>query len=138
MKRITTLVIVTLSMLFAVSARIGSAQDAKPTLDGNQLLQECNLAIKATDGARLTTTEAYIAGHCVGYLAGVYDALWMTPGHLPGKDCIAAIPDGVSITELVKVVVKYLNDHPNRLHLDYEVLTFIALGEAYPCSNTHK
>jgi len=43
------------------------------------------------------------------------------------------IPAEVSFNEAAKVVIKYLNDHPEKLHMADTVLIRTALVEAYPC-----
>jgi hypothetical protein len=35
--------------------------------------------------------------------------------------------------EVATVVVKYLNDHPNKMHEKYFVVVILALADAYPC-----
>jgi hypothetical protein len=44
------------------------------------------------------------------------------------------IPFGVMPLEAIKVVVKYLNDHPEKLHEADTILVLSALSNAYPCS----
>ena len=138
MKHIVTLVFVALFALFALPARIGSAQAPVQAHNGNQLLRECELASKLYGHGQLNTSELVDAMHCVGYLDGVVNTLWITSATVPGKGCIASIPDAVAEGELARVVAKYLNDHPNQLHIDYSTLVYIALEDAYPCSSSHK
>ena len=45
----------------------------------------------------------------------------------------ACIPEEATNFELARVVVKYLNDHPNQLHKSYRLLVMLALEDAYPC-----
>ena len=42
-------------------------------------------------------------------------------------------PKGASLGQLARVVKKYLQDHPEFLHLDAGGLVYNALNEAFPC-----
>ncbi|MGA2086582.1 MAG: Rap1a/Tai family immunity protein, partial [Terracidiphilus sp.] len=75
--------------------------------------------------------------HCLGYLSGVTDTylFWKyTNNTQKAKVYVpACIPEGATNFELARVVVKYLNDHPNQLHKSYRLLVMLALEDAYPC-----
>ncbi len=43
------------------------------------------------------------------------------------------VPDEVTVGQITKVVVKYLKDHPEKLHLGAGLLTMTALKDAFPC-----
>ncbi|HZR32047.1 MAG TPA: Rap1a/Tai family immunity protein [Terriglobales bacterium] len=42
-------------------------------------------------------------------------------------------PDGNTLLQNTKVIVKYMNDNPSTLHQPTSVLAFKALKEAFPC-----
>jgi len=50
------------------------------------------------------------SGYCLGYISGVADAL-----HQKGE--IVCIPPGATGAQITKIAVKYLDDHPENLHL---------------------
>jgi hypothetical protein len=85
--------------------------------DGNSLLRLC--------------TDDGTSSICVGYAAGVRD----THISLLNKDdylfCMefGTVPNG----QLTKIIVKYLNDHPEKLHLPDRILVLEAYIEAFPC-----
>ena len=93
-----------------------SAQDSVGQYTGVELLDQCQA---------LTTATEYLnakAMRCVDYLRGITDAyhVWQNNndvlrGNVYPPACFPE--DGVSPLELAKVVVKFLNDHPNRLTL---------------------
>lgn len=101
---------------------------------GIRFLEECQLLQK--DGA-LTYAEATEAYHCMGYLVGVKDSLTMWNAfaveNKTQSEPPACIPHEVTVAELGRVVVKYMTDHPNRLHEYFGLLVFSAFIEAYPC-----
>ena len=108
-------------------------QEKKDT--GIDLQREC-LAIQATSRSSYDYQQA---AHCFGYIMGVRVPLriWQETNsekHLPLTDVPACIPLEATNGELVQVVLHYLDQHPNKLHMGYDELVLLALGDAYPCS----
>ena len=71
-------------------------------------------------------------GYCSGYIIGVSDtadtlAVWK------GFAESICTPQGVTSGQLQKVVVKHLNEHPEKLHLRASSLVLNVLTEAFPC-----
>lgn len=62
-----------------------------------------------------------------GYVIGVYDSL---DYFLGSKFCA---PEHVRKGEIVDVVLKYLNDHPEQLHKSRIDVTVDALKASFPC-----
>jgi hypothetical protein len=88
--------------------------------DGNELKGQLEAALK-DDG------NYYLAGVGMGYVVGVYDA---------GEDNSYCLPDGVTVRQLGSVVLKYLEEHPERLHHRAAFLVFSALVTTWPCHET--
>jgi hypothetical protein len=63
--------------------------------------------------------------YCLGYVAGVSDAL-------VGMHIIC-IGGHVSVRQIADVVVQYLREHPGRRDMDADDLTATALALAFPC-----
>ena len=66
---------------------------------------------------------------CATYISGVADATRGTTW----DGVPYYMPMGVSGGQLNKVVIKFLNDHPESLHFPAASLTQSALLEAFPC-----
>ena len=107
--------------------------------DGNQLLEQCNFAINFVDAPSAVTSQQGEAGmYCLGFVRGILDtvALWQTADALyknrvsPGRPCL---PEGISTVQGVRIVVKYLKDHPEKLHYENTLLVMTALKGAFPC-----
>jgi hypothetical protein len=62
----------------------------------------------------LSERSGFLLGAAKGYILGVADALQLTPA--------LCRPSGVTNGQLVVVVEKFLNDHPERLHQDQFIL----------------
>jgi len=101
---------------------IACAQSApKRYTDGNDLRDECGAAVAGQLGT-------YQSGHCLGFIEGY---LQVAPiPNLPTH----CIPAGVTYEQLTKVVVKYLDQHPEKLHLAAVLLISQATHYAFPCS----
>ena len=63
-----------------------------------------------------------------GYVLGVYDALTGVTMFCP--------PNNVSQGQVVQVVLKFLNQNPEKLHFSADSLVVKALQQAWPCAKT--
>lgn len=67
-------------------------------------------------------------GMCIGYVVGAMSVMEYIN--------VLCLPAGSSHAQAALVVQKYLSDHPEKLHLNAEVLAIDALQEAFPCTDT--
>jgi len=89
-------------------------------LTGGQLLEDCE-------------SENYFEkGSCTGYIEGVDDSA-VTLAHWEGFAEYICPPEGVTSGQFRKVVVKHLNENPEKLHMTASSLVLKALSEAFPC-----
>ena len=94
-------------------------------MSGTDLVENC----------KAFTAKGAVIGRdtlCYAYIAGVTDSHIATRmgEELPPSFCL---PDQTNTTQLVLVVKKYLDEHPEKLYLDASSLVLLALNEAYPC-----
>jgi hypothetical protein len=68
---------------------------------------------------------AFEQGVCIGLLKGLY---YLSSG--------ACIPPGVTISAMARIVVRYIDDRPSRLHEDFRELALEAFRTGWPCSGT--
>ena len=101
----------TLAILMILSLPVVAATNF---VVGNDLLKYC---------------ESSHQDACRAYVSGVSDA---SQGKTwdGGEYCL---PDKIIIGQAVKVVTKYLNDHPEKLHYSASSLVHDAFLEAFPC-----
>ncbi len=107
-------------ILFGSSWRVFAAS----TMTGNELIQQCGAAVSSMDGKLALTLDADLFGQ--GYCTGLVNAAFMAVKGL-------CLPEGVTMGQHVRVVYKYLQDHPELLHEQDRVLAAIALFDAYSC-----
>jgi hypothetical protein len=93
-----------------------------------------------------TATNTYGSSWCIGYLTGYvegFDAMAMATGktyadYLKMKNADIRFPEGNTLGQNARVLVKFLNDHPERLHEDEGLLVFAAFMNAFPCESKPK
>src|SRR6266496_1313567 len=91
-----------------------------------------------TGSALLSWCEKYEAGAenehsglCVGYVMGVLEMVKRMPPNAREFPCL---PENATNDQAVRVVLKYLRDHPEQLHKARLTLTLDSLRAAFPCS----
>lgn len=80
-----------------------------------------------------TAKSGVQAGSCLGMVEGVRNTMLILNSSLPEKMKICLPPTGIKNGQAVRVVVKYLNDNPEKLNEDSTLLTMLAIAHAYPC-----
>jgi hypothetical protein len=100
--------------------------------DGNKLLELCRDAIRVDDaGGRGSAQVTYNAGYCTGVVDGMLDMhAEYTDESLLLSHIFCLPKEGIRVLQGVRVVVHYLETHPERLHLKQRNL----LIEAFPCA----
>lgn len=108
---------------------------------GDSLLKSCTQALQFIE-TNAQTGELYEVGQCIGYINGVahgIDAALLSTSKsfedYKARRFYCGPEQGVSSSQLVRVVHKYLSDNPEYLHQQGNVLVAGALIKAFPCSN---
>jgi len=94
-------------------------------MSGGQLLEKCE--------AHLSETGSVAVGNvCAGYVAGISDvhASFVEWGDMTPKWCV---PLTGGTKQMVRVVTKYLQEHPEDLHRTAGGQVANALSQAFPC-----
>jgi len=154
--------ILALILFVCVVTPVGAQQKYDLPKDGNRLLDYCNVVVDLADspgtlsslsGDRLTDQMMKFSW-CAGYLQALQEAASMTEVHLaiigamgvtlsgPDKQRAAAfemlrgtcLPEKAPILQLARVLVKWLREHPARLHEPVFLLTNDAFKETFPCA----
>lgn len=105
---------------------------------GNDFLRECTEALRFIDGDRtLTAGESEYSTHCMGYLLGFYEgyeakaAADKVQGDAPHRE--VCLPENLAADQMVRVVVKYLREHPERLQQPANLLVVQSFYATFPC-----
>src|SRR5262245_27478759 len=106
--------------LFSVA---GSAEE--PALSGAVLLKHCEAVLQ--EGA----PQSFEIGHCVGILETLrYIQPLLDPQYGKAGYCL---PPGLSYEQEARVVVTYLQAHPEKLQEEGRTRALDALHQAFPC-----
>lgn len=121
-----------------VLAQPSVAQENKVEQDGNWLLKHCIQAVRSLDGDSLDGTKGMRSMYCLGYISGFVSSHTLTVLITETSPLFCAPKGGfprggLQTGQSVRIVVKWLNDHPENLHLDGGMLTLMALRTAFPC-----
>ena len=126
MKRLSVLLLCTFA--FTVALRAQNPSDLLGT--GNDFLRQCNEP-KSSRGSNFTVAAAQYA-RCMGYIQGFLEghmALAVVSGVSPTYCC----PQNVDFGQVRRIVVKFLNENPDKTHLFISALVEKALIDAFPC-----
>ena len=97
--------------------------------DGHNLLMACKMI-----GQKIPTDDysAFESGLCIGLVQGVRQTLVAYADLLPKEQRICVSP-AVNNKDSVRIVVNYLEAHPNQLYLPETTLAIQAHREAFFC-----
>ncbi len=137
------LLVPTLVGIFLVGSPASSSPKSTPeqpdiSRSGRDFLEVCsNVGIEKgidsegnRDAARVSrdaTCLGWVAGFAEGFL--VHDELL----GVPRRDRLACVPNGESTIRIVRVMKKYLADHPEKAHRATRYIASLALAGAFPC-----
>lgn len=141
-------------VLSLVVSPLAAQEDALDS--GAGLLSVCKAAIAAWEGATVSPVGLMRAMQCRAYIRGfdagrqVTETLLLASFQLRGEtdwteqamkqalkgiktSRLICIPDGAAVAQIIRTVVRYLEQHPEQLHVDPPFLVFPAMMEAFPC-----
>lgn len=112
----------------AIIVLICPAHALERRYSGNDMLAACRVV---STGSAPTSENAQLVGVCLGEI----DALnWTAPG-LQNDKLRSCVPDEVTIKQMAKAVVEFLDQNAERRSEPFEGLALEALGHAWPCSD---
>jgi hypothetical protein len=102
-------------------------------ITGNVILPICEDSIKFENNNGMVTnyysgtSQITNDGVCIGYVAAVADA---------GAGSLFCPPPNSTYGQDMRIFVKYLNNHPEKLNLQADELVYQSLKEVYECPST--
>jgi hypothetical protein len=72
---------------------------------------------------------------CLGWVEGFGDGFTVHDELLgvPEKDRLLCVPRGVTTVQIIRVIEKYVADHPDKAHRATRYVASLALAGAFPC-----
>ena len=105
--------------------------------DGNELLKACKaMEYFINEGDLKKDGDLSRISFCYGILEGVRDTMFILSRGEAGlnKKLRVCFPEGgITNGQAVRIVVKYLEEHPEDLHKHEVALLMAAYFDAYPC-----
>ena len=95
-------------------------------VDGNDLLKWC----QDVNSDNPATKYGFSSGYCIGTMSTVNTLVNYINSGLSVEMCP---PPEITNGQMARIVVKYLQQNPEVLHLEATSLTVSALRTAYPC-----
>lgn len=101
--------------------------------DGNKLLAGCQGFIKILEG-KASESGGVAEGFCAGYVQGMSDLNTIHSVFYAGKVKFdICMPQNVNNAQRVRVLIKYLEENPEKLHESEAELVWQAYAKAFPC-----
>jgi len=123
MKNVVAMLIIGWSVMFSSTA----------SADGNDLLRECGAVVSFDENSTLNHALGYNVGQCIGFLQGITRLNELYQHKFEGNTYFCIYDHGVDNKHLAKIIVKYLEENPEKLHLDAVDLALLALIPKFPC-----
>jgi hypothetical protein len=76
------------------------------------------------------TKDPLIQGRCIGLLEGI--GLWAQ--YAPSESVRFCVPDSATLNQITAVVVRWLDQRPERWSENFMALASYALHDAWPCT----
>lgn len=104
---------------------------------GINLLRACNNVDKIIESKNSDVDELMSASWCIGVVSTARDlASGFTTSGLLDLNMMVCLPkSGVGNEQAIKIVTRYLEENPQKLHFPATILAFVALKDAFPCSS---
>ena len=102
-------------------------------MTGNKFLRDCKVIIEDREA---TADERWRTAFCAGYVQGFMDEhdAWQILEETQSKQLVLfCIPDVATNQQIIKIIAKYMGDHPDKLHIPASLLMEKALNIAFPC-----
>jgi hypothetical protein len=80
-----------------------------------------------------TSSDVALVNHCLGYIVGVVDTLWVMDWSTKHTGVRTCVPAGARADRLKDIVVRFLASTSDDLHLPAAALANAALAQAFPC-----
>lgn len=116
------------------AALVGTMASGQAMADGNQLLGQCQAALRTMDGVD-KANPGFNVGYCMGQVTGVMDMLSVHSQEILVRYRPCTPEGGIPYGQGIRIVVQFLKENPRLLQLEASTLINMALKDAYPCKN---
>ncbi len=121
-------------ILWALIATTAYSQQPQ-YLSTSELASKCRVSINITDGvipavsALQFQSGAFCDGYFLGFASGIQIMKYMNDS-MTSRVCL---PGNSEVGQWERVFLKYIDQHPEELHLPMTIVVWSSLAEAFPC-----
>jgi hypothetical protein len=126
-----------LSVFILLFASVGTGREGDKgwiNQTGNDLLPICTAGVELLDKKDLGRDRANDALNCLHYVGGFLDGYGMASVIEKGKPALC-LPKNANTGQVVRILAKWLKDHPERLNESAATCMFAALVDAFVCKS---
>lgn len=101
----------------------------------NEMIKKCEAVINAklADNGGLLLKQDFSTGHCWGAFDSLQDTSKLVFNDDKHPALFVCAPKEVTLTQYIRIFVRYAEDNPHLLHEEYTFVALEALREAFPC-----
>ena len=115
----------------AIVCSFSSAAEAGP--NGSDMLKNCKFFIEGMEGIPIHSDNKPDMALCAGFIQGYLTAIKQQKELFPDQNRIMCPPISASAIQYAYIIVNYLNNHPELLHISGLNLSATALFEKFKC-----
>lgn len=113
------------------------------TNTGNNLIDQCGIAVGHMDTntaarAPLSGSQQIDSGYCLGLVHGIAEAARANEIAFHHQDFGCPPRQGIETGQAARIVLKFLQDHPEKLHQPDSLIAIEAIRDAFPCVASKK
>jgi len=139
--KLTKLVTISISLLYIFLISPVALASNLEVYDGTKLLKSCQAVIKVYDSPEeAQEVDMIVGGYCQGFILGILETESFYNESLKfnnykdiKKVTFYCIPGKTTFDQEIRVLVKYLESHPEQLKLPSIALVFMAFKTYFPC-----
>jgi hypothetical protein len=124
--------LILLSLIILTSGFFSNAFAETNPQDGNTFLNYCKLSLTGLQGGHLSDQELIKSEVCTSYITGYVDAHNLETNGTSAQWFFCSSPKS-NYGQYIRIFIKYMEQHPEKLHEDVKVLLFSSLTKAFPC-----
>ena len=129
------LLLTTFLLFFLVAVHAPTAQEVPfaPDKSGTSFYDQCGTTEK--DLRQRSVSESLQNAFCLGYVAGITQGVNSSEviHHVKTSEKVFCLPEGATNIQKVRVIRKYISNHPEEAHNPAQGQALMALREAFPC-----
>jgi len=112
-----------------------SAHATQYYVTASKMADDCRVAVRVLNSrGQAGMPDSGSTALCVGYVTGVLDGFLSFQSWRPSKVNQICLPEAVEAGQAVKMVMKYIDAHPEELHLPAPDIVWAAMHDAFPCA----